>query len=102
MNTEQLLKDSKARFSHNSAKFALSEKYANKLIIVEQHGLWKITPEIIAYLNSLGNTEETIILDEYKDPKKVKVTNLRKKFTEVYNEVMQEWYNEWSMLEGKK
>lgn len=100
--TNKLIADAKARFSHNSAKYALREKYENKLIIVEQYGLWKITPEIIGYLYSLGEVEETVLIDEYKDPKKVNVSKLRDKFTNVYNEVMNEWYEEWNSLEGKR
>lgn len=100
--TNKLVADAKARFSHNSAKYALKEKYENKLIIVEQCGLWKITPEIIGYLISLGETEETVLIDEYKDPKKINVSSLRDKFQKVYNEVMNEWYDEWNSLEGKR
>jgi hypothetical protein len=54
MDTKTLIKDAKARFSHNSAKAYLKEKYNSKLIIAEQGGLWRADAQTIAILASFA------------------------------------------------
>jgi hypothetical protein len=44
MDINDLITETKARFSHNSAKEYLKEKYDSKLILATQNGLWKATP----------------------------------------------------------
>jgi len=41
MDTTKLISDAKARFSHNSAKAYLNEKYNGKLLVAVQNGLWR-------------------------------------------------------------
>ena len=58
MDTKTLISDAKARFSHNSAKAYLKEKYKSKLIIAEQGGLWKADAQTIALLQAFSNQFE--------------------------------------------
>lgn len=98
MDTKALISEAKARFSHNSAKAYLKDKYSNKLVIASQSGLWKITSEFIGVLSSF--TEQTIVLlDQYENPILVNRIELLDKAKEVYNDVMQKWANEWAELE---
>lgn len=101
MDTTQLIKDIKARFSHDSAKQYLKDKYLSKLTIASQGGLWKVTPELIAFLGNAG-PEELILIDLYENPVKVDRLKLFYALRDIYNDVMTEWHNEWSQLENKR
>ena len=72
MDTKTLIKDAKARFSHNSAKAYLKEKYSSKLVIAEQGGLWRADAQTIGFL------------------------------TKTYTKIMTEWNSEWKELERKR
>jgi len=87
MDTQSLIKDSKARFSHNSAKAYLKEKYKSKLIIAEQGGLWEITPALLTFLAGSASTT-FVMIDSYENPVKIIRQELLDKATIVYNEVM--------------
>lgn len=101
MDTKTLIADSKARFNHNSAKAYLAEKHNSKLLVAEQGGLWRADQQTIAFLSSSGN-EEIILIDTFDNPVKVVRQELLDKLTDTYREVMNEWYAEWSELEGKR
>jgi hypothetical protein len=101
MDTKQLLNDAKARFSHNSAKQYLKDKYQAKLTIASQGGLWKITPELIVFLDNAGS-DELILIDLYENPVKVNRPSMFYTLRDTYNAVMTEWHNEWSQLENKR
>jgi len=99
MDTTSLLKETKAKFNFNLAKVHLKEKYQNKLIIAEQGGLWKITPEMIAFASNM--TDESIILiDAYENPVELNRTSFLSKILAVYNTAMQEYLAEWKTLKN--
>jgi hypothetical protein len=102
MDTKTLINDSKARFNHNSAKQYLKDKYTSKLIVADQGGLWKATPELIVFLDNAGS-EQIVLLDSYENPI---IVNDRKalfyKLRDTYNDVMTKWANEWKELEKKR
>lgn len=101
MDTKTLISEAKARFNHNSAKAYLKEKYESKLLLAEQGGLWRADPTTLAFLNSI--TDETVVLiDTFNNPIKVNRLELFEKLTELYKEVMEEYYEEWSELEKKR
>lgn len=101
MDTAQLLSDAKARFSHNSAKAYLKDKYSSKLIIAEQGGLWTAKPELMSFLG--GTRAKTlVVIDNFDNPVKVTRTELLDKLTTTYNDVMNEWHAEWTLLEQKR
>jgi hypothetical protein len=101
MDTKTLISEAKARFSHNSAKAYLKDKYDSKLIIADQNGLWKADLLTINYLNSLSD-EEVILLDTFGNPVKVNRTSLLTKLNDTYTSAMSAWYTEWSELEKKR
>ena len=90
MDTKTLIKDAKARFSHNSAKAYLKEKYNSKLIIAEQGGLWR------------ADAQTTVLIDTFDNPVQVDIVPLLESLTTLYNNVMTEWYSEWTELENKR
>lgn len=101
MDTNQLLADVKARFSHNSAKAYIQDKYNSKLLVAEQGGLWKADIQTITFLNSLQDSE-VVLLDTFGNPVKVNRSDLLAKLQKTYTEVMNDWYNEWAELEVKR
>jgi hypothetical protein len=101
MDTKQLITDAKARFKHNSAKAYLKDKYESKLIVADQGGLWKATPELIAFL-SISDRTNTVILDTYQNPVQVEIRKLEVKLRETYNTVMEQWHTEWKELEKNR
>lgn len=101
MDAQSLIKDSKARFSHNATKAYLKEKYKSKLIIAEQGGLWEVTPSFLSFLATTNSTS-FVMLDLYENPVKINRQDLLLKVTDIYNEVMEAWHQEWKELENKR
>jgi hypothetical protein len=101
MDINTLLADAKARFSHNSAKHYLREKYSSKLILADQGGLWKADKETISLLNSF-DTEKVVLMDTFDNPVEVDRKELLSKLSTIYSETMKAWLKEAQELEGKR
>lgn len=101
MDTKQLIKEARARFTQNSSKAYLKDKYTAKLIVADQGGLWKITPELISFLAALEQ-DEVILLDSYENPIRVNRMDLTIKLLKTYNTVMFEWHKETSELQNNR
>lgn len=101
MDVDQLLAESKARFSHNSAKHYLKEKYSSRLIVAAQGGLWRADATTIAFLNASSH-DELVLIDTFENPVKVNKTELLNLLEQTYVSVMNEWYTEWKELETKR
>jgi hypothetical protein len=98
MDTKTLISEAKARFNHNSAKAQLKDKYDGKFIIAEQGGLWKASPELIAFLNALDDNF-VILIDNFNNPVQVNRDQLLAVLKDTYSKVMLEWYKEWKEVE---
>ena len=101
MDFGNLITTARTRFSHNSAKKYIKEKYDNKLIIAEQGGLWKITPELIAIL-AIYPSKSLILIDMYDNPITVNKNAFLSKVSSVYDSVMAEYQAEWEELKNKR
>jgi hypothetical protein len=101
MDTQSLIKETKARFSHNAAKAYLKEKYKSKLIVADQGGLWLATPELIGFLASEID-EHVILLDTYENPVFVNRLALHTVLDKTYRDTMNLWFSEWKELENKR
>lgn len=97
MDTKTLISQAHARFEHNSAKQHLKEKYQAKLIVANQGGLWKVTPEVIGFLSSSIDIE-LVLLDSYENPVKVNRTELLECLSNLYKNVMNDWYEEYQTI----
>ena len=105
MNTESLITDAKARFSHNSAKAYLKDKFSSKLIVAEQGGLWTASPELISFLATqsyLPFDDTVILIDNFDNPVQVNCPALLAVLQKTYNTVMNDWHAEWKAVEGKR
>ena len=101
MDTKTLIKDAKARFSHNSAKAYLKEKYSSKLVIAEQGGLWRADAQTIGFLNSFSD-ETLVVIDTFDNPVKVNRIELLESLTKTYTKIMTEWNSEWKEKKKKR
>ena len=101
MDTKALISETKARFSHNSAKEYLKDKYTSKLIVADQGGLWTAAPPLLTFL-ATTNSNSLVVMDNFDNPVKVNRAELLTKLTDTYNSVMNEWHKEWTELESKR
>lgn len=101
MDIQNLLAETKARFSHNSHKESLREKYSNKNLVAEQGGLWRADATTIAVLQSF-DTDKIILLDTYNNPVEVDRSSLLEKLKIVYTSVMQDYYKDFKEAESKR
>ena len=101
MDTKTLIAEAKARFNHNSAKAQLRDKYDGKFIVAEQGGLWKASPELIAFLNAIDDNF-VVLIDNFDNPVQVKREDLLEALKNTYQKVMLDWYKEWKELESKR
>jgi hypothetical protein len=101
MDTTTLISEAKARFNHNSAKAYLKDKYDSKLIVAEQGGLWKATPELIGFLATNTN-DDVILVDNFENPVQVNRIKLYDVLSKTYNDAMNSWFAEWKELESKR
>lgn len=102
MDTKTLISEARARFNHNAAKAQLKDKYDGKLIIADQGGLWKATPELISFLNSATEDNFVILIDNFDNPVEVKREDLLKVLKDTYSKVMLQWHKEWKEIENKR
>jgi len=101
MDVQTLLSEAKARFSYNSSKEYLREKYSSKNLVAEQNGLWRADAITITMLQSF-DSEKVILLDTHNNPVEVDRKTLLEKLKTVYTTVMQDYYNEFKSLENKR
>ena len=101
MNTENLIRDMKARFNHNSSKEQLKEKYRSKLTFADQGGLWTVNATLLSILTSSSATS-IVLLDDYENPVKVDRHLLLNRASKLYLEVMEQWHTEFSELQNKR
>jgi hypothetical protein len=101
MNVDDLISQTKAKFSHNLAKFYLQEKYKSRLTFADQNGLWEANQTFISFLSSQTSIE-IVLLDLYENPIKVDRIKLLEKTNGIYNEVMNDWYKEFTELQNKR
>jgi LEA14-like dessication related protein len=101
MDTTTLIIEAKSRFNHNSAKAYLKDKYDSKLIVAEQGGLWKATPELIGFLATNAN-DLVILVDNFKNPVQVNRIKLYEVLSKTYSDAMDSWFKEWKELESKR
>ena len=101
MDTKTLITEAKARFNHNSAKAQLKDKYDGKLIVAEQGGLWKASPELISTLSAFDDNF-IVLIDNFDNPVQVNRDQLLTVLKTTYQKVMLDWYKEWKELESKR
>jgi len=97
MDTEAIIKQTRARFDHNRNKQILKEKYEAKMLFAHSGGMWKAGPELLTLLQAL-TTDEAVLVDEYDTPCKVNVQEMKLKVEQYWNEQLNAWLEEYNQL----
>ena len=98
MDTEQLIKLSRARFDHENARRVLKEKYQAKMLFTHAGGMWCAGPELLCLLVGCNPTDPVVILDLYDTPVKILALELYAKAHAHWQEQMNAWLVEFEQL----
>ena len=98
MDTDNLIKHSRARFDHAAARRVLREKYQGKLTFAHAGGMWSAGPELHSAIFTCGKTGEVVLLDLYDNPVKIDTTELMKLSQQRWQEQMNAWLVEYEEL----
>ena len=101
MDTDKLLAHARSRFDHAAAKRILKEKYQAKLIFTSQGGMWRAGPELLNVL-AICLQPETVILDLYENPVKIKTQDLLAETQQRWQEQMTAWLVEYDAVVEKR
>ena len=102
MDTDQLIKNSRARFEHEATRRVLKEKYQAKMVFAYQGGMWRAGPELLTLLEAVPVEDEVVILDLYDNPVKVNPGELRCLAFERWQEQMTAWLVEHESSQSKR
>lgn len=101
MDTQNLIKQARARFQHQEHKLYLKEKYSNQLTVANQGGMWTITPELLVFLRTCSN-ETAILIDNFDKPVRVNIKQMLVDFEDVYQRVTESWYEEFQNSKSRR
>jgi hypothetical protein len=101
MDTDALIAHARARFDHVAAKRVLKEKYEARLIFGHNGGLFRTTPELLAFVKSWP-VDELYLKDLYDNPVQVDKQVFLVKLQQHYQEQMNAWHNEYVELQKKR
>lgn len=99
MNDEisQIRQLAKNHYEHSLTKANLKQRMELRLTVSYNSGLFKVTPDFIAFL-SCFTEEKMVIADSYGTPVQVLREPLLNMAKERYHEIMNEWKDEWDQL----
>ena len=101
MDTDKLVKHSRARFDHAAARRVLKEKYEAKMIFAHAGGMWRAGPELqITLLTCPG--PEAVILDLYENPVRVNTQELLALSQQRWQEQMNAWLVEHQQINQQR
>jgi hypothetical protein len=101
MDTDQLISHSRARFDHAVARRTLKEKYEAKLVFSYNGGMFRTTPELLAFVQSWP-IQTLYLKDLYDNPIEVDRQAFLDKLQQHYHEQMNAWHNEYAELQKKR
>lgn len=90
MDSNELVKQSRARFDHEAARRNLREKYHARLIFAHSGGMFRAGPELLALLNMYPN-QQIVIEDLYQTPISINTQELYAIATARWQEQMNAW-----------
>lgn len=97
MDSNELVKQSRARFDHEAARRNLREKYHARLIFAHSGGMFRAGPELLALLNMYPN-QQIVIEDLYQTPVSINTQELYAIATARWQEQMNAWLVEHDYL----
>lgn len=81
---------------------ALKERISEELCLAYNGGLFKVTPELIAFLATWPGMGLMYIEDSYGNPIQVERERFLSKLRERYEAVMHEWHAEFQVLKSAR
>jgi hypothetical protein len=97
MNTDELIAHGRARFEHAAARRTLREKYQARLLFAHNGGMFRATPELLAFVNCWP-TDIMYLEDAYQNPIEVDRQVFLVQIQQHYQEQMNAWHKEYSEL----
>ena len=97
MDTDKLIKHSRARFDHAAAKRVLREKYQAKLTFAFGGGMWRAGPELQNTILCCPSANP-VLLDLYENPVKVDAKELMTMSQQRWQEQMNAWLVEYEQI----
>jgi len=101
MDTENIIKQSRARFDHNQARQILREKYEAKMLFAYNGGMWRAGPELLITI-AVCPDEDSVLIDEYGNPVQINTLELELLAQQRWQEQMNGWLNEFQELSCKR
>jgi hypothetical protein len=90
---EQLTNEIRVATNYQINKRILREKIQTDLQVPYNGGLFRVTPELIAFLNS-WDTDELFLEDTYQNPIKINRTEFLSLSRQHYQMVMNSWHSQ--------
>lgn len=94
MDTNELIKHSRARFDHAAARRVMKDKYEARMLFAHAGGMWRAGPELQMILLACPGTE-AVILDLYETPVRVNTQELLALSQQRWQEQMNAWLVEY-------
>jgi bifunctional DNase/RNase len=102
MNTDDnLIQHARARFDHVTARKLLKEKYEARLLFAHNGGMFRASPELLAFVQSWP-IQELYIADLYDNPIEVDKQVFLVKLQQHYHEQMNAWHVEHQEMNNKR
>jgi hypothetical protein len=97
MSIEQLQQQAKLAYDHEYARRNIKHQMQNRLTVNHNGGVFKVTPELILFLNHYHNQAQTelVVLDAYENPIRANTAELYDLASKRYQEIMNEWELAW-------
>lgn len=90
------------RVDFETHRLALKERNSEELSLAYNGGLFKVTPELIAFLATWEDKVKLHIEDSYGNPIEVDRVHLLQKLRERYSAVMNSWHTEFQQLKSAR
>lgn len=100
MSTEDLVAHARARFDYQTKKRLLREKYEARLIFAHNGGMFRATPELLAFVQTWPN-DELYLKDLYDNPVEIDRQVFLAQLQQHYHEQMNAWHVEYQQMLAK-
>jgi hypothetical protein len=101
MDTDALIAHSRARFDHVTARRILKEKYQARLLFAHNGGMFRVTPELLAFV-AYWPIDELYLEDLYGNPVEVDRSVFQIQAQQHFHQQMNAWHTEFAELNKKR
>lgn len=101
MDSNELVKQSRARFDHEAARRNLREKYQARMIFAHNGGMFRASPELLTLLKMYPD-RNIILEDLYQNPIAVNANELIDIVAARWQEQMNAWLVEYTEMSRQR